>query len=328
MSQAGGVHQPPRGKALAALALGALGVVYGDIGTSPLYAIKECFGGVHSVPLSHENVLGILSLIFWALNLVVSYKYVGVMLRADNRGEGGILALMALADWKGKPSRYTSALFAVGIFGAALLYGDGIITPAISVLGAIEGLGVATHGLEPWVVWISLAIIVVFGGLTLYLRDKTFILWKPTVLYWLFGAVLAGVDMVFDAGCIEGGLLFSPELLVIADELARMTRLAVEPTEVSEETIALDVIAKVGPGEIYLGEDHTLAHFRELWLPRVLAWEGRDAWEAAGSKTLLERAREKVFEVWETHEVEPLPDDVLAGMRAVIEARRAIVPPE
>lgn len=146
--------------------------------------------------------------------------------------------------------------------------------------------------------------------------------------YYGFGTVLGGVDMVFDAGCVEGGLLFSPELLVIADELARMTRLAVEPAEVSDETIAFDVIEKVGPGDIYLGEEHTLAHFRELWLPRVLSWEGRDAWAEAGSKTLRERARDKVFEVWEAHEVEPLPHDVLEGMRAVIEARRAIPPPE
>lgn len=146
--------------------------------------------------------------------------------------------------------------------------------------------------------------------------------------YYGFGTVLGGVDMVFDAGCVEGGLLFSPELLVIADELARMTRLAVEPTEVSEETIAFDVIAKVGPGDIYLGEEHTLAHFRELWLPRALSWEGRDAWAEAGSKTLRERARDKVFEVWGGHTVGPLPDDVLKGMREIIEARRAIPPPE
>jgi trimethylamine--corrinoid protein Co-methyltransferase len=97
---------------------------------------------------------------------------------------------------------------------------------------------------------------------------------------------------------------------------------------VSDETIAFDVIAKVGPGDIYLGEEHTLAHFRELWLPRALSWEGRDAWEAAGSKTLRERARDKVFEVWESHQVEPLSDDVLKDMRAIIEARRAIPPPE
>ena len=133
---------PPKGKLLAALSLGALGVVYGDIGTSPLYALKECFEGSYSVPLTPENIYGVLSLIFWSLNFVVSYKYIGHMLRADNRGEGGILALMALISSKERPGRLGGALFAVGLFGAALLYGDGIITPAISVLGAIEGLAV------------------------------------------------------------------------------------------------------------------------------------------------------------------------------------------
>jgi trimethylamine--corrinoid protein Co-methyltransferase len=129
--------------------------------------------------------------------------------------------------------------------------------------------------------------------------------------------------MVFDAGCLEGGLLFSPELLVISDELVGMTRAAVQPLEISDETIGLDVIDAVGPGNVFLGEDHTLAHFRELWNPQVLSWEGRREWELAGSKTLRTRCREKVFQVWETHEVPPLPDDVLAGMRAIIEQRRA-----
>ncbi len=152
---------PPRGKLLAALSLGALGVVYGDIGTSPLYALKECFEGNYGVPLTPENIYGVLSLIFWSLNFVVSYKYIGHMLRADNRGEGGILALMALISSKERPGRLGAALFTVGLFGAALLYGDGIITPAISVLGAMEGLAVATPALAPWVLWISLTIIIV-----------------------------------------------------------------------------------------------------------------------------------------------------------------------
>ncbi len=134
--------------------------MYGDIGTSPLYALKECFEGLYSVPLTRENVLGVLSLIFWSLNVVVSYKYVGHMLRADNRGEGGILALMALVGARAGTGRVGALLFGVGLFGAALLYGDGVITPAISVLGAIEGLSVATPVFTPWVLWISLAIIV------------------------------------------------------------------------------------------------------------------------------------------------------------------------
>ena len=144
--------------------------------------------------------------------------------------------------------------------------------------------------------------------------------------FYGFGTVLGGVDMVFDAGCIEGGLLFSPELLVIADELVGMTRRAVEPIEVSDETIALDVIRSVGVGNVFLGEEHTLRHFRELWSPRLLSWDGRLQWEMSGAKTLRERARERVLHLWETHEVPALPEDVLDGMRAVIERRRSTPP--
>ena len=133
------------------LTLTALGVVYGDIGTSVLYAIRECFFGSHSVPPTHDNVLGVLSLIIYSLLLVISIKYVAIVLRADNQGEGGVLALTSLIPGRaggaagvprlaiGRP-----VLIALGIFGTALLYGDGMITPAISVLGAIEGLEVAT----------------------------------------------------------------------------------------------------------------------------------------------------------------------------------------
>jgi KUP system potassium uptake protein len=147
---------------LAALSLAALGVVYGDIGTSPLYALKEVFGGAHHpVPITPENVLGMLSLIFWALMVVVSLKYVMFIMRADNRGEGGIMALMALAlrpmdgnSWQRK------AIIVLGLFGAALFYGDGVITPAISVLSAVEGLEVATPALKPYVLPLSLIILV------------------------------------------------------------------------------------------------------------------------------------------------------------------------
>ncbi len=153
-------HRRPTGKALAALSLSALGVVYGDIGTSPLYALKECFVGPHAIPLYRENVLGILSLIFWSLNFLISFKYVVHMLRADNRGEGGILALLALLSPSGTAPRRRAFLIGAGLFGAALLYGDGIITPAISVIGAMEGLAVAYPTLEPLVLYISIAIVV------------------------------------------------------------------------------------------------------------------------------------------------------------------------
>jgi len=154
-------HQPRSRRYFATLSLVALGVVYGDIGTSPLYAIRECFYGPHAVAPTHDHVLGVLSLIFWALLIVISVKYLVFVLRADNHGEGGILALMALAT-PIKPSGRTErqAFVLIGIFGAALLYGDGIITPAISVLGAMEGLSVATPGLQPFVVPITVVILV------------------------------------------------------------------------------------------------------------------------------------------------------------------------
>jgi KUP system potassium uptake protein len=156
------MSQLPRGRRQsAALALLALGVVYGDIGTSPLYAIKECFNGPHAVAVTHDHVLGVLSLIFWALIIVVSVKYLLFVLRADNHGEGGILALTAFATPIKPTGRSERAwLIYLGIFGAALLYGDGIITPSISVLGAVEGLSVATPALQPYVVPITIGILI------------------------------------------------------------------------------------------------------------------------------------------------------------------------
>src|ERR1700676_241864 len=143
---------------LAALALGALGVVYGDIGTSPLYTVKEIFTGSGGIPLRQVNIVGVVSVIFWALMIVVSLKYVTLILRADNHGEGGIMALLALviSAVKGLPwLRY--GLMLAGVFGAALFYGDGVITPAISVLSAIEGLEVATPLLKPYIVPLTVA---------------------------------------------------------------------------------------------------------------------------------------------------------------------------
>jgi KUP system potassium uptake protein len=161
-AEAGGGTSPER-TGLRVLALGALGVVYGDIGTSPLYALRSCFRGPTGVEASHENVLGVLSLIFWALILIVSVKYIAFVLRADNRGEGGILALMALAFPERERANATRAvwLFTIlGIFGAALLYGDGLITPAITVLGAVEGLEVATPLFKPYTVPLAALILV------------------------------------------------------------------------------------------------------------------------------------------------------------------------
>jgi KUP system potassium uptake protein len=142
---------------LPALTLAALGVVFGDIGTSPLYAMKEVFAGeAHAVPISAANILGVLSLVVWTLLLVVTVKYAGLVMRADNRGEGGVMALMALA---GRHARGAQALTLLGLVGAALFYGDGMITPAISVLSAVEGLGVAAPGLAGAIIPVTLVIL-------------------------------------------------------------------------------------------------------------------------------------------------------------------------
>ena len=185
---------PPAGRYLALLALGAVGVVYGDIGTSPLYALKECFSGPHGVAVTPANVLGVLSLVFWALTLVVSLKYLVYILRADNHGEGGILALTALAT----PIRPTGRserrwLVILGLFGAALLYGDGIITPAISVLSAVEGLSIITPRATPFVLPLAVAIMI---GLFLFQRGGTARVGKvfgPVMVLWF--AVLAGLGV-------------------------------------------------------------------------------------------------------------------------------------
>jgi KUP system potassium uptake protein len=160
----------PGRRALLSLCLGALGVVYGDIGTSPLYALKECFAPEYGITPTPENVLGILSLIFWSLNFVVSFKYLIVIMRADNRGEGGIMALLALLHPRRETAGSRRLLIALGLFGAALLYGDGVITPAISVLGAVEGVGVATPALGSAVPWVAAAILI---GLFLFQRRGT-----------------------------------------------------------------------------------------------------------------------------------------------------------
>ena len=146
---------------LAALTLGAIGIVYGDIGTSPLYALKEVFTHGH-LPVTPENIYGILSIMFWTLTIIVSLKYVTLILRADNNGEGGLIAMLALASTavKDKPA-LRRVLLAVGIFGTAIFFGDGVITPAVSVLSAVEGMNVAAPGLERFVVPITLVVLTI-----------------------------------------------------------------------------------------------------------------------------------------------------------------------
>jgi KUP system potassium uptake protein len=185
--------QSPSGKRLGILALGALGVVYGDIGTSPLYAFKECFFGPHRFEVTTDNVLGILSLIFWSLNFVVTFKYLSMVMRADNRGEGGILALLALVRPSGPLTGTGRLLIATGLFGSALLYGDGIITPAISVLGAVEGLSVATPALERWVVPIAFIIILALFAFQRFGTARVGAVFGPVTAIWFICIAILGI---------------------------------------------------------------------------------------------------------------------------------------
>lgn len=186
------------GSSLALLALTALGIVYGDIGTSPLYALRESFHGAHAIVPTPSNIFGVLSLVFWALIIVITFKYVVFILQADNRGEGGIMSLTALATpirpLSPTPRRWIVLL---GVFGAALLYGDGIITPAISVLSAVEGLQVATPLFTPYVLPITLAIII--GLFLIQSRGTASIgrVFGPVMLLW-FGvlAILGVINIV------------------------------------------------------------------------------------------------------------------------------------
>ena len=190
-------RRAPRGRYLAVLSLAALGIVYGDIGTSPLYALRECFHGPHAIAPLPANILGVLSLIFWSLVIVISIKYLVFVLRADNHGEGGILALTALAT-PIKPSGRSEHTFLImlGIFGAALLYGDGIITPAISVLSAMEGITVATPVLSRFVVPLTIVILV---GLFLFQSRGTAKVGKifgPVMLVWFSALAILGIAQI------------------------------------------------------------------------------------------------------------------------------------
>jgi len=180
------------------LTLTAIGVVYGDIGTSPLYAMRECFFGSHSVPPSPENVLGVLSLIIYSLLLVISVKYIAIVMRADNQGEGGILALTALLpSGSGNGSR-RSTLVLMGIFGAALLYGDGMITPAITVLGAVEGLKIATPLFEPYVVPIAVAILIVVFAIQKQGTHRVGGLFGPVMVLWFVVIAALGITWMVE----------------------------------------------------------------------------------------------------------------------------------
>src|SRR5688572_21047440 len=184
----------PQTTALPPLVIAALGVVFGDIGTSPLYAIKECVEGEHAVAPTHDNIFGVLSLIVWSLIIVIAGKYLTFIMKADNKGEGGMFALLALIPPKTKQATtHISWTAALVIFGAALLYGDGVITPAISVLSAVEGLGVATSALKDWVV--PLTCVILLGVFWLQKKGTAGIgrVFGPIMIVWFLALAVLGI---------------------------------------------------------------------------------------------------------------------------------------
>ena len=193
-------YNPRLKKPLAGLTLAALGVVYGDIGTSPLYAAKETFNPDHGIPLNSANVLGGVSAIFWALMIVVSLKYVVLIMRAANKGEGGIMALLALASSAVKDHpRWVAPIMMLGVFGASLFYGDAVLTPAISVLSAVEGLEVGTAAFKPYVVPIAVGVVI---GLFALQRQGTSLLgalFGPIAVLWFLAIAALGIRGIASA---------------------------------------------------------------------------------------------------------------------------------
>jgi KUP system potassium uptake protein len=192
------------------LVLGAIGVVYGDIGTSPLYTIRECFHGVHRFEAARENVLGVLSLALWSITLIVSIKYLGFVLRAHNKGEGGILALLPLAfPMREGVSKRRALVITLGVFGAALLYGDGMITPAITVLSAVEGLKVATPFFEPYIIPIAIAILIGLFSFQHHGSGGVGRIFGPVMIIWFISLGVLGVR----------GIVSDPHVLVAINPL-------------------------------------------------------------------------------------------------------------
>jgi KUP system potassium uptake protein len=241
--------------ALAGLTLAAIGVVYGDIGTSPLYALKEVFAHGR-VPLTAENILGILSLVFWTLTVVVSLKYVTLILRADNNGEGGLIAMLALASQavKDRPA-LRMRLLLLGIFGTAIFFGDGVITPAISVLSAVEGLEVAAPGLHRYVVPVTLLVITLLFAAQRFGTAVVGRFFGPITLAWFIVLALLGVPHIIN----------HPQVLVALSPHHALAFLATQP-QVAFLALGAVVLCVTGAEALYAD----LGHFGKR--PIRLAW--------------------------------------------------------
>ena len=244
-------------QALPAVTVAAIGVVFGDIGTSPLYALKEIFSGHHPLPVTPDNILGMLSLVFWAIMLLVSFKYVALIMRADNRGEGGSLALLALLTEKATSPRLAGAVTLLGIFAASLFFGDSMITPAISVLSAVEGLAIISPALTAFVIPVTIAVL---AGLFLVQKHGTGavgLFFGPVMLAW-FGVLGAlGVHEI----------LVNPGVLRALDPLAAVHFVVNQPG-LAFLALGSVVLAVTGGEALYTD----MGHFGRF--PIRLAWFG------------------------------------------------------
>jgi KUP system potassium uptake protein len=245
------------GKALPALTLGAIGVVFGDIGTSPLYALKEIFSGHHPIPVTPENILGLLSMVFWAIMVLVSIKYVAIIMRADNRGEGGSLALLALITSRQNPAWLSWVLTMLGIFAAALFYGDSMITPAISVLSAVEGLEIIAPAFKDFVIPVT---VIVLTGLFMIQKRGTGLVglfFGPVMIVWF--TVLAGLGI--------NQILRHPEVLVALNPMYAFQFISDYP-KLAFLALSAVVLAVTGGEALYTD----MGHFGRS--PIRLAWFG------------------------------------------------------
>ncbi|MYM33071.1 potassium transporter Kup [Duganella sp. FT94W] len=232
---------------LAALTLAAIGIVYGDIGTSPLYTLKTIFDPEHGLALSEANLLGIISLIFWGLTIIVSLKYVTLVLRADNRGEGGIMALMALAlnsVSKAAP-RWHFPLMLLGVFGATMFYGDSVITPAISVLGAIEGLEVAAPGLGQYIVPLTIIVLISLYAMQRHGTAGIGRFFGPVMVLWFAALAIMGVINIIEA----------PQILAALNPLHAL-RFMYENRMIAFVAIGAVVLALTGAEALYADMGH------------------------------------------------------------------------
>lgn len=244
-------------QALPAVTLAAIGVVFGDIGTSPLYALKEIFSGHHPIPVIPENIFGILSMVFWSIMVLVSIKYLIIIMRADNHGEGGSLALLALVIERARNPRIAWVISLVGIFAAALFYGDSMITPAISVLSAVEGLEVVTTRLTPYVIPVTLIIILGLFFIQKRGTGTVGLLFGPVMIAW-FG-ILGLLGLL--------GISHNPDVLLALIPTYAMNFIQTHPL-MAFLALGSVVLAVTGGEALYTD----MGHFGRL--PIRLAWFG------------------------------------------------------